>query len=162
MRNDSRATPARARHLYAVVPRRPRTRRRAVHSTASGAAVNRLSFVRVVNESRQRELGARIRMAHTLPARMRGFILRRPPVAGEGLFLAPCRGVHTYWMRFPLDVLLIDESGHVIAAHADLPPGTRTPIYRSAAFALELPTGAIRGTDTAVGDRLSWKPVDAR
>jgi uncharacterized protein len=123
------------------------------------ATADWMSFVRVVNESRQRVLGTRIRMVHSLPARMRGFIRRHPPEAGEGLFLAPCRGVHTYWMAFALDVLLIDGEGLVIAAHAALPPGRRTPIYRSAHFALELPTGAIAATDTAIGDRLSWKPV---
>jgi uncharacterized protein len=120
-----------------------------------------MSFVRVVNESRQRVLGNRIRLAHSLAARMRGFLFRRPPVAGEGLFLAPCKGVHTYWMRFPLDVLLIDGSGKVIGAHPGLPPGTRTPIYRSAHFALELPTGAINATGTTLGDRLTWKPMTA-
>lgn len=118
-----------------------------------------MSFVRVVNESRQRVLGARIRLAHSLAARMRGFLFRRPPLAGEGLFLAPCRGVHTYWMRFPLDVLLIDEQGTVIGTHPRMPPGSRTPIYRAARYALELPTGAIDATGTAVGDRLTWKPV---
>jgi uncharacterized protein len=123
------------------------------------ATENRMSFVRVVNESRQKVLGGRIRVAHTLGSRMRGFILSTPPAAGEGLFLAPCRGVHTYWMRFPLDVLFLDEHGGVIAAHAGLAPGRRTPIYRTARFALELPEGAIQSTDTAVGDRLSWRPA---
>lgn len=121
-----------------------------------------MSFVRVVNESRQRVLGSRIRMAHSLAARMRGFLFRPPPVAGEGLFLTPCRGVHTYWMTYPLDVLLIDESGTVIASHPHLQPGTRTPIYRAASFALELPAGAINATNTAVGDRLTWRPVSSQ
>jgi uncharacterized protein len=119
-----------------------------------------MSFVRVVNESRQRVLGGRIAMASSLVSRMRGFIRRRPPEAGEGLFLAPCKGVHTFWMTFPLDVLLIDETGTVVAAHTDLPPGRRTPLYRSAHYALELPMGSITSTGTAVGDRLSWQPVE--
>jgi uncharacterized protein len=119
-----------------------------------------MSFVRVVNESRQCVLGARIGVPNTLLSRLRGFIRRRPPEAGEGLFLAPCKGVHTFWMSFPLDVLLIDESGTVVAAHTDLPPGRRTPLYRSAHYALELPMGSIVATETTVGDRLSWKPVD--
>jgi uncharacterized protein len=118
-----------------------------------------MSFVRVVNESRQRVLGARIRIADSLAARMRGFILRRAPEAGEGLFLTPCRGVHTYWMQFPLDVLFLDDGGNVVATHTDLAPGRRTPIYRAARYALELPPGAIEATGTAVGDRVTWKPV---
>lgn len=120
-----------------------------------------MSLVRVVNESRQRVLGGRIEVAHSLGSRMRGFILRPEPVAGEGLFLAPCRGVHTYWMSFPLDVLFLDGEGNVVAAHPNVPPGSRTPIYRAAHFALELPTGAIAATGTAVGDRVTWKPVAA-
>lgn len=117
-------------------------------------------FIRVVNESRQRVLGRRIRLARSLAERMRGFIRRPAPEAGEGLFLAPCRGVHTFWMDFPLDVLLIDEAGTVIAAHQALGPGRRTPIYRGAHFALELPPGAIEATETSVGDRLSWRPAN--
>ena len=120
-----------------------------------------MSIVRVVNESRQRVLGGSIRMADTLLARLRGFLFRRKPHHGEGLLLAPCKGVHMYGMRFPLDVLFIDDSGHVIAAHPELAPGQRTPMYATARYALELPTGSITSTHTSVGDRLSWKPAGA-
>jgi uncharacterized membrane protein (UPF0127 family) len=118
-----------------------------------------MSVVRVINESRRRVLGGNIRMADTLAARLRGFLFRRQPAAGEGLFLAPCKGVHMYGMRFPLDILFIDQAGLVVAAHPGLAPGQRTPVYRSAMYALELPSGAIADTGTAVGDRLSWKPT---
>ena len=120
-----------------------------------------MRFLRVVNESRQSVLGTRIRMADTLASRMRGFLLRPRPAAGEGLFLAPCRGIHTYGMRFPLDILMIDDAGTVVAAHPAMEPGHRTPVYRQAHFALELPSGAISATGTAVGDRLSWAPAPA-
>jgi uncharacterized protein len=120
---------------------------------------HQMSFVRVVNESRQREIGSRVRMAHSLAARMRGFMKRPPPRKGEGLFLAPCRSVHTYWLPFALDVLLLDDEGQVVAAHPGMPPGNCTPIYRSASYALELPVGAIEESRTTVGDRLTWKPA---
>jgi hypothetical protein len=117
------------------------------------------NMVRVVNESRHSVLGGSIRMADSLWARLRGFLFQRKPVAGEGLFLTPCKGVHMYGMRFPLDVLIIDRTGLVIAAHPQLAPGRRTPVYPSAQYALELPSGAITETSTRVGDRLSWKPA---
>ena len=118
-----------------------------------------MSFVRVVNESRHTVLGGRIRMAASLGARLRGFLFRARPVMGEGLFLAPCKGVHMFGMRFPLDVLIIDQQGRVVAAHPALPPGKRTPVYRSGYYAIELPAGAITATETSVGDRLSWQPA---
>jgi uncharacterized membrane protein (UPF0127 family) len=104
-------------------------------------------------------LGSNIRMADTLGARLRGFLFRSQPAVGEGLFLAPCKGVHMYGMRFPLDVLFIDQAGLVVAAHPELSPGQRTPVYRTAMYALELPSGALAESGTSVGDRLSWKPT---
>jgi uncharacterized protein len=118
-----------------------------------------MSYVRVVNESRQRELGSKVRVAHSLYERMRGYLRRPPPRRGEGIFLAPCRSVHTWWMRYPVDVLLLDEEGRVVATYPEMPPGSITPIYRAAHFALELPKGAITESATKVGDRLTWKPA---
>jgi uncharacterized protein len=120
------------------------------------------SYMRVVNESRQRLVGGRIQVADSLLARMRGFLFRDPPAPGEGLFLAPCRGVHTYWMRFPLDIVLLNRNGEVVGAYPSVPPGNRTPIRASAAFALELPAGAIAASATEVGDRMTWKPANGR
>jgi uncharacterized protein len=118
-----------------------------------------MNYVRVVNETRQSVLGVRIRMADTVGARMRGFLFRKSPVMGEGIFLAPCKGVHMYGMRFPLDVLFLDRAGTVVALHPGLEPGHRTPVYARANYALELPAGAISATRTLVGDQLSWSPV---
>lgn len=120
-----------------------------------------MDYVRVVNETRGRVLGGRIGLADSLGLRLRGFLLRREPAAGEGLLLAPSRGVHMYGMRFPLDVLFIDHGGEVVAVHPGLPPGARTPVYGSARYALELPNGTIARSGTCIGDRLSWRPATA-
>jgi uncharacterized protein len=66
-----------------------------------------------------------------------------------------------YWMRFPLDVLFVDNQGTVLAVHEDLQPGRRTPVYRAAQYAIELPAGTVAASGTRVGDRLSWRPGSA-
>lgn len=118
-------------------------------------------FLRVVNETRQSIIGGQIHLADTVLGRMRGFLLRRRPEAGEGIFLTPCKGVHMYWMRFPLDVLFVDSHGTVLAVHENLQPGRRTPVYRSAQYAIELPVGTVAASGTHAGDRLSWRPGSA-
>ena len=120
-----------------------------------------MNYLRVVNETRHSVLGVRVRLADTIMSRMRGFLFRRSPTMGEGILLTPCRGVHMYGMRYPLDVLLIDARGGVVAIHEGLAPGRRTPIYAQANYALELPAGAVSATHTLVGDRLSWSPAAA-
>jgi uncharacterized protein len=118
-----------------------------------------MSHLRVVNETRHTVLGVRVLMADSLYGRLRGFLFRKAPVMGEGILLTPCKGIHMYGMRFPLDVLFIEHTGRVMAIHEGLAPGRRTPVYTQSNYALELPAGAVAATRTLVGDQLSWSPA---
>ena len=118
-----------------------------------------MRLVRVTNTRLGYDLGARIRMADSWLARLRGMLARPEPVTGEGLFLTPCSSVHMFGMRFPLDVAFLDRRGTVIAMYPSLAPGSRTRWHRNAAHALELPNGALSRSGTAVGDLLVWSPV---
>jgi uncharacterized protein len=116
--------------------------------------------IRVLNRTRGTVLGTSVRLADSLPRRMRGFLFRPPPAAGEGILLSPCRAVHMYGVAFPLDVIFISEAGEVVATYRDLAPWRRSGLHGSALHALELPPGTIRNTGTVVGDALSWTTVD--
>jgi uncharacterized protein len=118
-----------------------------------------MRLLRVVNTSRNHELGTRIRLADAWLSRLRGMLGRPAPDAGEGLLLTPCRSAHMYGMHFPLDIAFLDARRAVVAVYHSLPPGARTGFHRSAVHALELPAGTLIGTGTAVGDILAW--VDA-
>lgn len=113
--------------------------------------------VRVVNRERGTELGDRVRVADRWWPRLRGMIGRPPPRAGEGLLITESRGVHMWWMKYPLDVAILDDEGTVVALYPELAPGTRTKLHRRGRFALELPAGALESTGTSVGDTLSWE-----
>ena len=87
--------------------------------------------------------------------RLRGMIGRAPPAAGEGLLITESRGVHMWWMKYPLDVAILDGEGEVLALYPELAPGKRTKLHRRGRFALELPPGTLEATGTSVGDKLS-------
>jgi uncharacterized protein len=118
-----------------------------------------MNTIRVLNRTRGTVLGTRVRLADRLHNRVRGFLFRPPPVAGEGILLSPCRAVHMYGVPFALDVIFVDEAGQVVALYHDLRPWRRSRFHRSALYALEVPAGTIRATGTAVGDALSWAGV---
>jgi uncharacterized protein len=115
-----------------------------------------MSWFRVVNTRRNRELGSRIRVADRWLARLRGMLARPAPESGEGLLLTPCSSVHMYGMRFPLDVAFLDKEGAVVAMYPSLAPWSRTRWHRNAAHALELPSGTLKESDTGLGDVLVW------
>jgi uncharacterized protein len=118
--------------------------------------------LRVVNQRGGMVLGDRILLADSWLARLRGLLGRPEPGPGEGLMLTPCRGVHMFGMRYPIDVAFLDRAGVVVATYPGLGPGTGTSWHRRARHALELRSGSLAATGTAVGDRLSWSAADAR
>jgi uncharacterized protein len=119
-----------------------------------------MPMIRVLNRTRGTVLGTSVRLADQLAARVRGFLFRPAPAAGEGILLSPCKAVHMFGVGFPLDVIFISEAGEVVATYRDLAPWRRSRLHGSALHALELPAGTIRATGTVVGDALSWATVD--
>lgn len=110
----------------------------------------------MVNDDRDLCLGDRIRVADRWWPRLRGLIGYPEPREGQGLFIRPCQGVHMQWMRYPLDIAFVDESGAVVALYHELRPWRFSKTHRDASAALELPAGTLRQTDTRIGDRISW------
>lgn len=112
--------------------------------------------LRVRNPARDAVLAERARVADRWWPRLRGMIGHPEPEAGEGLLITPSQGVHMHWMRYALDVALLDAERRVVALYPELRPWRHTRIHRGALHALELPVGTLEETRTAVGDRLEW------
>jgi uncharacterized protein len=81
-----------------------------------------------------------ILVAHSLRARLLGLALRRAAPAQRALLLPRCRSVHTFGMRFALDLVWLDPAGHVLAIESGVPPG-RVRGRRGAAGVIEAPAG---------------------
>ena len=107
----------------------------------------------LVNATKKTILSDRCHFANTVLKRRVGLLNRRHLAEGEGLLLDRCYGVHTFGMRFPIDVLFLDKDLHVIRAVKALPP-YRTSIVRKAVYVLELPVGALELTRTEEGDQI--------
>ena len=116
-------------------------------------------FLRISNPVRQSVLGDRIGVADTTLTRFVGLMGRGSLAPGHGLLIRPSNGVHTLWMRFSIDVLLLDRDYRVLSAYGDLRPFRVTTINWKASSALELPSGTIVATNTQLGDELHLAPV---
>ena len=85
--------------------------------------------------------------------RMRGLLGRRGLESGEGLLLRPTGSVHTFFMRFPIDVVFLSREGEVLKVAQALPPW-RTAGARRAKAALELAADEAERREIRVGTRL--------
>jgi uncharacterized membrane protein (UPF0127 family) len=86
-------------------------------------------------------LGLEVSVASTLLSRLLGLALLSRRRAGAGLLIPRCRSVHTFGMRFALDLLWLDDQGRVIELGRDVPP-RRIVRCSAAAAVLELPSPA--------------------
>jgi uncharacterized membrane protein (UPF0127 family) len=89
--------------------------------------------------SRATVLGLIVPVATTTRARLLGLALLSRERAGPGLLLPRCRSVHTFGMRFALDLTFLDGEGRSITRWAAVPP-RRVAFERRAAAVLEVPS----------------------
>ena len=94
-------------------------------------------------------------VAATPLARMRGLLGRRSLPSGEGILLRPAASVHTFFMRFAIDVVFLDDDLRVVAIASDLRPW-RTAGKRGARAVLELPAGECARRGLTVGDTIRF------
>ena len=114
-----------------------------------------------LNCTRRQYLATRLSVADGHWSRLRGLIGRSPENfrEGQGLWIVPCRGVHTLGMRFPIDVLYLTRENVVLHLEQSLPPWRFAPVRLQAASVLELPENTLRATGTTIGDELE---IDTR
>ena len=70
------------------------------------------------------------------------------------MWLVPSRGVHTFAMRFPVDVLYLNREKMVVHLEENLKPWRLAPVRMNAVSVLELPANTLHSTRTAVGDQV--------
>jgi hypothetical protein len=90
-------------------------------------------------------------IADTFWARMIGWMGKREP-GKDGLLIMPCNSVHTFFMKFPIDVLFLNFKNQVIAKHEAVAPNKILWPIKDAKAVLELPIGTIARLSIKGGD----------
>lgn len=112
--------------------------------------------MRAINSASHKALADELVMAETFLDRLKGLLGKESLSSGKGMWIRPCKGIHTFGMRFPIDAVFLDKGNKVVALCRNLRPNHMTSVHFNAASVLELPTGAIDSTSTAVGDTLEF------
>lgn len=86
-------------------------------------------------------LGRRVPVASSCRVRLLGLAGLDREAAGGGLLIPRCASVHTFGMRFALDLVFLDGDGRPCSVRRRVPP-CRIASDRRARAVLELPSGA--------------------
>lgn len=117
--------------------------------------------LQVANCSRGTVLATRLEVAASAPKRSKGLLGRDGLALGEGLWIIPCESVHTFFMRFPIDLVYLDRNNKIKKVRSAVGPW-RISACLSAHSVLELPAGTIRTTQTQPGDTLEFSEAPSQ
>jgi uncharacterized protein len=114
--------------------------------------------LKAVNLTRGAVLASNLEVAGNHKQRSKGLLGRDGLSAGEGLWIIPCESVHTFFMRFPIDLVYLDNE-HRIRKVRSAVGAWRLSACLSAHSVLELAAGTIRATKTQRGDQVEFHPL---
>ncbi|MDZ4198678.1 MAG: DUF192 domain-containing protein [Kiritimatiellia bacterium] len=92
-------------------------------------------------------------------SRMRGLLGRPKPEEGHAVLLRPCGSVHTFFMRYPIDIVFLDDEDRIVRVVPSLAPWRMAAGGIRARQTLELPSGRIAPERWREGDRVDWESI---
>ena len=114
--------------------------------------------VRIRNETRDAILATAAEVADTSAKRRVGLLKKEKLAPGEGLWITPCESVHTFFMKFAIDLVYLDRKKRVRKVRHAMQPW-RISGCLAAHSVLELPAGTAASSGTQPGDQLVFETV---
>ena len=114
--------------------------------------------MKIINTTKNVTLADNVALAQTAVSRLKGLLFYKEFRNGQALIIKPCNSIHTFFMRFPIDVIFLGANDKIIKIHQGMKPFKATPIYFKSNFVIELPAGIVEATGTTASDILSIEP----
>jgi uncharacterized membrane protein (UPF0127 family) len=112
------------------------------------------SPLRLVHPASGWVLAADLHRPRTFVGRGLGLMFRGALPSGTGMWIAPCNGIHTFFMRFPIDVVFLDRGQRVVRVCPALRTWRMVPLVPGAHSVVELPAGSLQDLHLPRGEQL--------
>lgn len=113
----------------------------------------------MINQTRDKVLADRADIADTSAKRRTGLLKHSGLAPGEGLWIVPTEGVHTFGMKFAIDVIFLNRKRKVLKIRPNM-VRARIALSLRAHSVVELPAGTIEQTGTQPGDQLELQKYE--
>lgn len=100
-------------------------------------------------------LGIELDVADRMWLRLKGLLGSTNLPEQQGILLKPCNQIHTFGMKYPIDVLFMDRSCRVKKVVHSLAPGRMAGSW-AAISAIEVASGVVDAKGVHLGDKLRW------
>ena len=111
----------------------------------------------VMNTRTGRVVGTAIEEAKGPWRSFRGLMFRDGLLEGHGMLFRPAKGIHTQFMRFPIDLIYLDKQNRVVKVRPSMRPWRFD--FTNAAAVIEMTGGTAAAVDVLAGDQLEFHPA---
>jgi uncharacterized membrane protein (UPF0127 family) len=115
---------------------------------------------RLENVRNGRVLATTLIPAFDSRSRRKGLLDHASFAESSAMLIAPSNAVHTFFMRFPIDIVFATRDGRVVKTCADVKPWRIAASLRGSVV-IELPAGTVARSSTQAGDSLAIVPADS-
>lgn len=122
-----------------------------------------IGMVRAINQTRGTILSAQVEEAVTAAARGKGLMGRPGLASGAGMLIGsgpiPMMWIHTFFMRFPIDLVFLDRANQIVRIVANVKPWRLTAPVFGARAVVEIEAGAAARNSNRVGDQVTFEEL---
>jgi uncharacterized membrane protein (UPF0127 family) len=104
----------------------------------------------------EKKIAYEVRIANTFITRLQGWMGKQSATEGEALVISPCSSIHTFGMKFAIDVLFLNSNDQVIHRIQNLKPNRVSRVISSASKVIELRAGTIEQLDIKLQDEVRF------
>ncbi|TYQ12646.1 UNVERIFIED_CONTAM: hypothetical protein Cloal_3674 [Acetivibrio alkalicellulosi] len=105
----------------------------------------------LLNKENGEHICTSLKTAYTFCSRLKGLMFTKDLPKGHGLHIKPCNSIHTFFMKYPLDVIYLDGNDKIVALDQNVLPGRIGKYHKNAVSVVELPVGTIKKAKVEVG-----------
>ena len=97
---------------------------------------------------------ASVKLADSFWTRLVGLLSRSSINQDEGLLIVPCASIHTFFMRFPIDLVFLDKECRVVGTSGNVKPNRIRLAPKNTHSVLEIAEGNVKKTGIHLDDLL--------
>ncbi len=121
--------------------------------------------MKVYNSTQNSLIADDVKIAKNFITRSIGLIPKKNLPHNEGLLIKPCCSIHTFFMKFDIDVLFVNKKNEVTALYESVKPYRILPIHPDSSYVIEFAAGSISKKNISKGDLItisSWNGFTAQ
>ena len=112
--------------------------------------------MKLLNKTNNTIISENVIIADTFFKRLKGLMFSKELPDEKSLLILPCNEIHTFNMKYSIDVLYLDKNNNILAIDEDMKPGRIGRRVKESAAVVELPMGKIKKEGIEAGQTVEF------